>query len=191
MPARFARRSGHSARSRARVSAPGVASRAVDGPVTAALDDEECSSSPASSLLLCASGSGRSTLPTPLSLLRAARRLDLARVRAREIGLVGRYRRRLMRVRRTPEAGTLLHPPAGVVGLIGRVGLALDPVLLIQAPLGVLEAFGARAGNRALLLGARSSSRRLASRSHPRRPWAVENSDGNSSPRQLAGALVV
>ena len=61
---------------------------------------------------------------------------------------------RLVRVRRTAEAATVLHPPAGAVGLIGRIRLALDLVLLFQATLGFLEAFRTRAGDRPLLLGA-------------------------------------
>src|SRR3954451_18131841 len=59
-----------------------------------------------------------------------------------------------MRVRRATEAAAVLHPPASAIGLIVRVGLELDPVLFLQAPLGVLETFATRAGNRAFLLGA-------------------------------------
>src|SRR3954451_24271892 len=58
-----------------------------------------------------------------------------------------------MRVRRATEAAAVLHPPASAIGLIVRVGLALDPVLFLQAPLGVLETFATRAGDRAFLLG--------------------------------------
>ena len=59
-----------------------------------------------------------------------------------------------MRVRRAPEAATVLHPSACAVGLIGRVGLALHQVLFFQAPLGVLQALRARPRNRAPLFGA-------------------------------------
>ena len=66
----------------------------------------------------------------------------------------GRRRRRLVGVRRPPEAAAVLHPPARPVGLIGGVGLALRPQLFLQAPLGLLQPRRARRRDRPRLLGA-------------------------------------
>src|SRR4051794_39157949 len=88
----------------------------------------------------------------------AARRLDIPGVRVSEIDLARRCSRAAGADPADGQRGDRLHPPAGAIGLISRVRLALDPVLLLQAPLGVLQAFGTRAGDRAR----RSASRRLA-----------------------------
>ena len=70
---------------------------------------------------------------------------------------------------RTTAAPGRHHPARPVARVVG-VGLAFHPVSFLQAPLGVLERLGPRAWDRPGLFGARSSRRRLASRSHPRGP---------------------
>src|SRR4051794_18476353 len=59
-----------------------------------------------------------------------------------------------MGIRRPAEAAPVLHPPACSVGLIGRVGLALCPQLLVQPPLGFLEPLRPRRRDRPGLLRA-------------------------------------
>jgi hypothetical protein len=61
----------------------------------------------------------------------AARGLDIARVQIAEVDLSRRRRRQLKRLRRTAELLAVLVNAARAVGLIGGVGLALDPVLFL------------------------------------------------------------
>jgi hypothetical protein len=55
---------------------------------------------------------------------------------------------------RGAEATAVLHHPTRAVGLIGLVGLALGPQLLLETALGLLQTLGPRTRDRARLLGA-------------------------------------
>jgi hypothetical protein len=57
-------------------------------------------------------------------------------------------------------------------------------VFFFQSPLGLVEALGTRAGDRALLLGAALVEPLLGLAQPPAPAWAVENSRGSSSPRR-------
>ena len=105
--------------------------------------------------------------------------------------LPGRRRRRLVGVRRAPEAPAVLHPPARPVGLIGGVGRHSVHSSSSRRRLASFSRAGRDAGIGRASSARRSSRRRLASRSQPRRPCAVESSGGSSSPRAIAELLVL
>ena len=80
----------------------------------------------------------------------------------RRVGLRGRGR---------PHPPAVSHHPARPVGLVGRVGPALRPQLLLQAALGSLSRFGRERGIGRCSRARSLSSPRCASRSHFCRPW--------------------
>jgi len=65
-------------------------------------------------------------------------------VRVGDIDLALRRVRGRERVRRPAETPPVLHLPARSVGLVARVGLALDVKLFLQRPAGFEQPFAAR-----------------------------------------------
>jgi len=84
----------------------------------------------------------------------AARGLDVARIEIAEIDLAFGSRWRRKRLGRASELLAVLVDPARPIGLIGRVGPALDPVLFLEPTLSLPEAVGPVARDQPRLGGA-------------------------------------